>query len=1305
MDHSETHPPGKTPHHLDESSSEKNPTRLENGKEATLSPRNAASGHGWVATHWDRFRLEKVEGLALDGWAIRYRAVDEATRLPCKVYDLTELKRIGGSLAPNWVARLTLAARLDHPRIRKVLAWEWHRIPPYVALAQVEEEPGADLPTPPPSQMIRPMLPLELRLAHARGIAQALADGHALGLTVGSNALRRLSLRTGRLDFSRLDDFGTTRARPSFDLIDRTSLSSRSRVMLNSFQPVPDNPVVDRANAIADDLLGLGECLSIWLHDDEAVRIMAARLVQDDPILRPPVSIVVELLEQRLDEHWRDFSNQTSQHDTRSSIRHTLPNPESIVKPLPPQDRGVEVGDVIGRFELLERLGRGGMGVVFKARDLGDHSTVALKLIRLDLAAGEKPGWESSEAIRARFRREARLLAEINNPHVAQMIEFSEDQGRAYLALEFVDGENLDELIKRDGRLTEARALEIALGIARGLEPAHQRGIIHRDLKPDNVLLTRNPPQQVKLIDFGLARREWDAESSRLTLTGMIVGTPRYMSPEQCDAGELSVRTDVYSVGVTLYQMLTGRLPFESGTLAGLIALHRQADPPPLEERAPETSEATRRLVSSLLAKRPEDRPGDAGIVAEMIERILRGQEVVALHPRVPRSDPKDVVTFKFSWMLQSGPRELWPLVSNTERLNRAIGLPAVEFGLVGQRADGNPAEVGDRPAQARKFGLILRWTETPYEWVEGRRMGVLREFATGPFVWLTSQVELNPVGAGTELTHTVTFLPRNRFGRWLARFEIGINTRRNLDRVYRRIDAAIQGGLTGKGPRDPFEAIAPMPIKRRAELDRRLDRLAAQGIDPFVVERLGELIAWGSAQDLARIRPLEWAIRSNLDSEFVLLACLHGIRQGLLQMLWDVICPVCRIASESRESLRELHDREICPACRSEFPIDFSSSVELIVRVHPDLRTTDSATYCLGGPAHSPHVAAQIRLEPRESLDLSLDLEPGRYRLRFRSGSTQRADADSPESLPPETRECRETPEPTDSMVSREFTSVGSDWTYEFWIRSDLTPLSRWSFRTGRGPQPDWPESLRAGGQVLAIHHDHPHEALLRVERVARREHTLTAARLASHPVFRQLFPSEALEPGRLMPVESICLLEARLVEPASHDHDERERYQDLQQFLEQFRAEVEQEQGLLLKTLNEGALAVFDSSASTLKVALKIHEIRRNSSVGGRACGERRDDPLQIQMGLHQGPAWATTIDGRLDYFGVTLKIVDRVCVSAAPGEIRFTSTLFRDPGVTTVLRTRKMEAQVVSGPSDDLDTSIHRIVPEGDSSFIGP
>ena len=173
------------------------------------------------------------------------------------------------------------------------------------------------------------------------------------------------------------------------------------------------------------------------------------------------------------------------------------------------------------------------------------------------------------------------------------------------------------------------------------------------------------------------------------------------------------------------------------------------------------------------------------------------------------------------------------------------------------------------------------------------------------------------------------------------------------------------------------------MPGPRRHRLDRLLDRLADRGVDAAVVERLGEYLARGSVQEIARIRPLALADRFGLDPDQVVAACLHGAREGLLELHWDLLCPVCRISCQVTDTLRAIAEHAHCEACHLDFQLDFANSIELIFRVHPEIREADLGTYCVGGPAHSPHVPAQVRVAPRERIELELELSEGSYRLR----------------------------------------------------------------------------------------------------------------------------------------------------------------------------------------------------------------------------------------------------------------------------------------------------------------------------------
>ena len=213
------------------------------------------------------------------------------------------------------------------------------------------------------------------------------------------------------------------------------------------------------------------------------------------------------------------------------------------------------------------------------------------------------------------------------------------------------------------------------------------------------------------------------------------------------------------------------------------------------------------------------------------------------------------MICYDFRWELDASPRQLWPHVSNTERLNRAVGLPSIDF-----TDEPDPDGGVRRFGQLRRAGVVAGWREHPFEWVEGRRMGVVREFHKGPLKWFVSVVELSPrPGGGTTLMHSIRVEPRGIVGRAVAAVEIGIKGHRGIDRVYRRIDAMLTGKLGQDPVIDPFEPPAELAGRRRRRLDDLLEGLGARGIDSIVVERLGDFLARAPAQEVARIRPWRW--------------------------------------------------------------------------------------------------------------------------------------------------------------------------------------------------------------------------------------------------------------------------------------------------------------------------------------------------------------------------------------------------------------------------------------------------------------
>ncbi len=270
--------------------------------------------------------------------------------------------------------------------------------------------------------------------------------------------------------------------------------------------------------------------------------------------------------------------------------------------------RPPQPGDLIAdRYELEELVGTGGMSTVFRARDSQLGRRVAIKILHEHYA--------SDPEYLERFRREARAVARLSHPNIVTVIDRGDDDGRQYIVFEHVDGENLKELVQRTGRLPVRRALELALAVADGLAFAHDQGLVHRDVKPQNVLLSREG--DVKVTDFGIAR-SLEVEHG-VTQTGTVLGTGEYLAPEQASGRPVSPATDVYSLGVVLWELLAGDVPFSGENFVAVALRHVNEPPPSLLERRPDVSPRLAAAVDRALAKDPEHRfPSMAALAREL---------------------------------------------------------------------------------------------------------------------------------------------------------------------------------------------------------------------------------------------------------------------------------------------------------------------------------------------------------------------------------------------------------------------------------------------------------------------------------------------------------------------------------------------------------------------------------------------------------------------------------------------------------------------------------------------------------------
>jgi serine/threonine protein kinase len=313
--------------------------------------------------------------------------------------------------------------------------------------------------------------------------------------------------------------------------------------------------------------------------------------------------------------------------------------------------RPPQPGDLIAdRYELEELLGSGGMSSVFRARDVQLGRRVAIKLLH--------DRYSDDPEYVERFRREARAVARLSHPNIVTVIDRGEDASRQFIVFEHVDGENLKDLVLREGRLPLRRALELAIAVADGLAFAHQHELVHRDVKPQNVLLSREG--EVKVTDFGIAR-SLDVEHG-VTQTGTVLGTGDYLAPEQASGDPVSPATDVYSLGVVLWELLAGDVPFSGENFVAVALRHVNEAPPSLRELRPEVPARLAAALERALEKDPARRfPSMAALAAELRACLA---ELEGEAPPLPVEDDRELT-------LISRPRPALPRPRRRARARR----------------------------------------------------------------------------------------------------------------------------------------------------------------------------------------------------------------------------------------------------------------------------------------------------------------------------------------------------------------------------------------------------------------------------------------------------------------------------------------------------------------------------------------------------------------------------------------------------------------------------------------------------------
>ena len=338
---------------------------------------------------------------------------------------------------------------------------------------------------------------------------------------------------------------------------------------------------------------------------------------------------------------------------------------------------------IAGRYELLELIGKGGMSSVYKAHDRLLDRQIAVKILH--------PHFTEDEEYVERFRREARAVAQLSHPNIVTVIDRGEDERRQFIVFEYVEGENLKQMLERTGPMPVRDALLLTLQMARALAFAHGRGLIHRDVKPQNVLL--NADGQAKMTDFGIAR---SVDVQGVTITGTVLGTSEYIAPEQARGQRVDAQTDVYSLGVVLYELLVGGVPYEGETFVTVALKHVNEPVPPVLERRPDLPPRVALAVERAMAKSPDERFSSMQEVIDELEACLAELDPAGEQATMISGRPVAPKRARRPSRRKRRLGVLWPVVAVLAVL--AVAALAALGALALRDGDGDPQAAPTRP-------------------------------------------------------------------------------------------------------------------------------------------------------------------------------------------------------------------------------------------------------------------------------------------------------------------------------------------------------------------------------------------------------------------------------------------------------------------------------------------------------------------------------------------------------------------------------------------------------------------------------
>ncbi len=570
-------------------------------------------------------------------------------------------------------------------------------------------------------------------------------------------------------------------------------------------------------------------------------------------------------------------------------------------------------------------------------------------------------------------------------------------------------------------------------------------------------------------------------------------------------------------------------------------------------------------------------------------------------------------------------PEAVWPLVANTDRMNRAAGMEDVEY-THEPSADGGSLRYG-------KSGN-LQWLEHPYEWEKPHYFRVAREYSQGMFLRNLVEFLLTPTPRGCRLEFRFSYTTRKALMSPLLALGMKLRVFPGYLRAWRRMNAS----LKAQAQASPFVPRPQDGVKWTPEERRRWEtRFEGAGISRRLTADLLNWLQDAQEPDLVRIRPFALARRLDAERFEVLEALLKATKLGLFQLSWDLICPSCLGAKNRVGGLSSITEGNHCDACNIDFRASFESSVEVSFQVHPAIKEVRLKEFCVGGPRNTPHFESQRRLPAGTCVGIRCTLEPGIYRLR---------------SL-----QSRDTCLLHVSELAREHGDL------EIEIGSPDQPRER-------------SVALGAGSIHLQVTNATAHECLVMIEHADWLEDACKASVVTSLQEFRDAFSADVLAPGQDISVGSIALMFTDLKgSTAMYERiGDAAAFRLVREHFEILRDCVRRNRGSIVKTIGDAVMASFFRAEDATRAAIEMHQRIQERSFPVR----ERDERLQIKIGIHFGSCFAVNSNGKLDYFGAAVNTAARTESQCDGGDIVLSSEAYREDGVARALEDAGLRAE---------------------------